>query len=807
MRKKLGLLLISALLILGFFVQLCTTNADYGDSETYIAVELLNVDVINDLDDGKPGDQDGSGELELATFVYAEGVKEQSTIWPRKDQSASWQEVDTEPVEFDRVVVNTPIFIAKESQIGDEMAIIVAAVENDESSDWVEKVWEEFLKVGPEVAKLFKAPGWITSALKASQTVTKFLDSMAPDAEKYGVYTRILLQSDWEEQIKTDTIVYERAQPVQVEVGLETKTRAEFYVRYKISRVEVPTRTPSLAVKLVSITSSNWDAGDDDIWGLEWDDDGGRGEVMINTRAYNDVTIDAALVQTSDYGTHETPGGGTNIWFPEAFDLYPGDTWTPPEEFDDGFPCSDIIYSTDAIGSFLHLEISVWDKDKYTHDIVGRYSNTFWPDENWAIGQTITATLSDYERGRNLSGETMTIVFEIIALPFSNVQLTATTSEVPVEPGETITTNVLIVNRGSIEDTYSLWVEGLDVSWCTWDAFPTQTLAAGASATRYLYITPPRKSSTSPGRYEFKVKATTTNEYSELSTLQASDTDTTAFKLKVFYDVEIFMPSEVSEVQAGHNMIYTIGVKNRGNTRTDFKLSVECLDFDESWATLVPDTVWDVDAGKTVPAFLIVSVAEDYSGSPACHFTITASCLDDDTVSISENGEFSTIPIDLDEVPVEIKLDGELDYLFREDVKIKISAFITDVMNNQPVSGLSVSIKIYYPDGTVWITSEPMVEVAVGTGVYEWQSSNTILELMQQGREGPKLIKGVYIALASTTRGGQVVYDIAEFHIDPPAEIGDHSQDAYLVVVTVALAAALFFALAKRKSKSYARIS
>jgi hypothetical protein len=758
MRAKISAFVVVAFLIFSVSAQLYTIRAEYEDSESYIAVELLSLDVIDDLDDGKPGDQEGLGELELATFVYAEGVKEQSTVWPRKDQGASWQEVNTEPTN-DRIEVNMPIFIAKEDQIGDEMAIIIAAVENDETADWVEKVMDAFFKIGPEVAKLFKAPGWVTTSLKASETVTKILDQMLPDSEKYGVYTKILLESDWEDQIQSDSIIYERARPIQIQTPTGPKTRAEFYVRYKVRRIEVPARTPPLAVKLKSITASDW---------VSWDDTdlgGDRGEVFINTRAFNDVTIDAALVQMTEFGTMETPGGGTSILFPETFDLYPGDTWTPPSEFSDGFSCSDIIYITDAVGLFLHLEITAWDKDGATnHDIVGRYSRTFWPDENWAIGQTITASLSEDERGRRLSSGEVTIEFEIIALPFSNVLLTATTSEEPREPGETITTGVYIENKGTIDDTYALWVEGLDSSWYSWDGPSTETLLRGESKWRYLSITPPRRPGTTPGRYEFKVKANSTNEYPQLSTLAASDTDTTAFRLKAFYGVEVVIPSDVSEVQAGHEAIYTIGVKNLGNVRTDFRLSINCLDFDESWVNLWPDTLWDVEPGRTGSGFLKIRVPPTWLETSVCNFEITATQANDE-VEYTAPGSFGTIPPVLGEQGIAIELVQGLDYLFMENIKIRITALVKDIVTHQPITDLTVTMSIYDPSGTLW-TSETMTEKS-GTGIYEWQSSKTVLDMTKRG--GPTLTKGIYLVHVTTSYNGGIVQDVMEFHIDPPA--------------------------------------
>jgi len=84
----------------------------------------------------------------------------------------------------------------------------------------------------------------------------------------------------------------------------------------------------------------------------------------------------------------------------------------------------------------------------------------------------------------------------------------------------------------------------------------------------------------------------------------------------------------------------------------------------------------------------------------------------------------------------------------------------------EPVSGANVTIEIYDPEGNLWV-SDNMTERLLGTGVYEWQSTETIRRLMRHR----KLRKGVYLVHAKASyKRGPTTTDILEFHIDPPQE-------------------------------------
>ena len=161
---------------------------------------------------------------------------------------------------------------------------------------------------------------------------------------------------------------------------------------------------------------------------------------------------------------------------------------------------------------------------------------------------------------------------------------------------------------------------------------------------------------------------------------------------------------------------------------------------------------------------------------------------------IDDDGLYDFAGADVTVLPVKklsIKLSGELDYLLRERVKIRLSALVRDAETMEPVSDANVTIQIYDPDGNLWV-SDVMVERLGGTGIYEWESSGTILAL--------RLEKGVYLVHAQASIGESLVgSDILEFHIDPPAEESSGFPIyCYGIVVSVVLVIGVGLVLLKR---------
>ncbi len=113
-----------------------------------------------------------------------------------------------------------------------------------------------------------------------------------------------------------------------------------------------------------------------------------------------------------------------------------------------------------------------------------------------------------------------------------------------------------------------------------------------------------------------------------------------------------------------------------------------------------------------------------------------------------------------------VKLSGGHDYLYMERVKIRVTALVTDSESMEPVSDADITIDIYDPDGNLW-SSDNMTEKLAGTGIYEWQSDETIRQLMGNRQ----LRKGVYLVhVQAAYQRGPTATDILEFHIDPLPE-------------------------------------
>lgn len=148
-------------------------------------------------------------------------------------------------------------------------------------------------------------------------------------------------------------------------------------------------------------------------------------------------------------------------------------------------------------------------------------------------------------------------------------------------------------------------------------------------------------------------------------------------------------------------------------------------------------------------------------------------------------------------------LTGGLDYLAGEDVNIRLDALVKDANTLATVSNANVTMEIYYPNGSLWI-SDTMIEKMAGTGIYEWQSAGTINQM--------NLEKGVYLVRAEASAGDSAVAsNIVLFHIDPPAgpEATPTMPEAYYTALVITLIAGLIIGalLLKRNGKRLLKTS
>jgi hypothetical protein len=380
------------------------------------------------------------------------------------------------------------------------------------------------------------------------------------------------------------------------------------------------------------------------------------------------------------------------------------------------------------------------------------------------------------------------IELEIRRGPVSEVEVEVTpeAGEYSEIPGSTKTYAVEIRNLGTVRENFTWTVKGLDSSWYQWLGGTKVELSPSDSWIAWLLVTPPRQWSTALGSHPFSVVAE--------SALGASDSDDTDITVLPFYDVRVTLPENNLTTKAGQKATYTIGVENLGNIKATYLLTVDCLDFDESWATLWPTVMWDLQPGQTGAGWLQVEVPVEWTGASVCNFKVKASFAGSGKQVVIEDeakGNFTTVPLEPGEKGLTVKIAGELDYLFMENIKIRISALATDTVTLKPIPHLKVSMTIYYPDNTIW-KSQFMTEIG-GTGIYEWQSSKTLFDLMRGSKA--ELRKGIYLIHVETSIHGNTAHDIAELHVDPPAEQENLlSQYLLIIMLGVALTGAIFAA-------------
>mgnify|MGYP000141066207 CR=1 FL=1 len=708
----------------------------------YIIVELKNITINDDTDPS------ASGEIEIgAVAMSGRGVAHILT-WPIKVQDSSWFEANT----GNTVIVNAPIFCEREDEMSDVLAIVIAAVDNDEIPEWISKFADVWFEVAQTVLSAVAGYGPLLAGVsKLEEIGVEALLNYLSEAEQIGVHGKALIPLDWSSGYLA-----------------VTEQSGNMIVNYEIRRVQVPVRTPPVSVKLLNVEGIG-----DEGWGDDADS-----EPFIHTRVLNNLTVPEQLVQRHDFGP--------------IVDVGDGETWTINKE----------IFRAEAVGPFLHVEIDVWEEDDPDsgddNDMVGIYSQTFYPDENWGIGNTIVERRSGIDEGD------VWIRFEIIELPFHAVGVTLSPTSFDVEPGYTVTFNVTVTNMGNLNDTYTLSLSGLTPSWY---AFSNQTVSLSPSETTqvFLNVTPTRHWSTAPGDYDFTVTATSIYDP------EATDSDYGTVTILPFHETQLFVVPNSFWAQPGDTVTYTTGVQNLGNVRDDYNISAEFLNpgglfIDPRWTTIWPYVFWGLDPGNTGTGYLEISVPEDWAATgleeATYSFTIFAVCQADPTATDEVD---RTLNVTVGIRTLSITLSGEFDYAFKEPVTIKISALVKDIKSRQPISGAHITIDIYAPNGDqLW--SDQMIETSAVRGLYIWESDETIQDIMKGPHWQP--FKGVYtVSVEASFNAGPTAYESIEFHIDPPAESFEPFPAHYVIIGLGVIAAASIILLTKlkpsiRKTKS-----
>lgn len=195
---------------------------------------------------------------------------------------------------------------------------------------------------------------------------------------------------------------------------------------------------------------------------------------------------------------------------------------------------------------------------------------------------------------------------------------------------------------------------------------------------------------------------------------------------------------------------------------------------------------WDFGDGGTATT----AIVEHAYSSPGS-YTVTLRVVDDGSQVGQTSQVLQVRPPPPPPAPW-VELSGDFDYLLKEPIPIHVLAVVKDPITGEHLSGANVSITVYDPAGSPWI-SAPMVEAPSATGFYHWTSPGTIKEL--------GLKKGTYtVRVQASYRGSASTFEGLLLHIDPPADedaqAGEGlrawvSADPYVLLLAVATAGVL----------------
>jgi hypothetical protein len=142
-----------------------------------------------------------------------------------------------------------------------------------------------------------------------------------------------------------------------------------------------------------------------------------------------------------------------------------------------------------------------------------------------------------------------------------------------------------------------------------------------------------------------------------------------------------------------------------------------------------------------------------------------------------------------------LTLLGGFDYGVAEPAKVKVVAELRDPITMEPISGANVTIQVFLPNDTLWV-SAGMIETLNGTGLYEWESPDTVASMNLQ--------PGVYLAQVTASNGSSSASEALLFHIDPPPNsAGTTTLPLYLAMIVALLLGGILIVqvLLRRASK------
>jgi len=173
--------------------------------------------------------------------------------------------------------------------------------------------------------------------------------------------------------------------------------------------------------------------------------------------------------------------------------------------------------------------------------------------------------------------------------------------------------------------------------------------------------------------------------------------------------------------------------------------------------------------GLTVGTYAYVCTVHDLAGFSSSNTVLV--------IVYGEDGEPVT--------PLQLELSGSFDYLEEEDIHLQIAGILTDSYTGAVISGATVTLEIYNPDG-IMIIAGVLIETI--PGIYVYKAADTIKMLEDV------LTKGIYWVYAhALAEDGREAVDMIQFHIDPP---GDLESNPWLTLAIVGFVGLAFMGVA-----------
>lgn len=215
-------------------------------------------------------------------------------------------------------------------------------------------------------------------------------------------------------------------------------------------------------------------------------------------------------------------------------------------------------------------------------------------------------------------------------VPGPGILVCPVTMSASAVPGSSGTLTVRLTNTGDASDTFSVSVGGLGAD-LTVAPIPTVTLAARASVTVNIQITPVRACTNTPGLRPLTITSQSTSDPSVLTTIDGATVEVLPFR-----EPHTAFALDSVAVDSGETATFSLGILNGGNVDDTFSLSFDAVDFgtayrafpteiQPSWVSMSPTDPTAPPCGVALVT-LDITVPLDWAGieDATYDFTITA---------------------------------------------------------------------------------------------------------------------------------------------------------------------------------------